>query len=172
MNGNHSEADGVISRQSAPERKLASDTALPSAGRLSPAEQTLAQAAAAIDAGAYQRGASLAYEAAAQAVRAAAGRLGMPCATREELKAVVHKLDGFEPDKLLWEQVGDRRDLPDHTGYFIVAESFKEHARIPLDVQKRDTERYWQPEDYAHFIGPVKALIRMIEKGETEDAVL
>lgn len=133
-------------------------------------ETTLAEAAAALDAGDYQHGANLVYQAAVQAVRAAAGRLGMPCDTREELKAVVYKLDGFDPEEAWQAYLADPTitlDLPLHTSYFMVAESFKEHSEIPLDVQARDTERYWQPEEYAWFLSPVEELIRMLRHNET-----
>ena len=73
-----------------------------------------------------------------QAVREAADRLGMPSDTREELKAVVHKLDGFDPEAAWQAYLADPTTTiayPLHSGYFGVAESFKEHAEIPLEVQ-------------------------------------
>ena len=133
----------------------------PAADSHSPAEETFAKAVAALDAGDCQHGASLVYQAAAQAVRAAAGRLGMPSDTREELNAVVYKLDGFDPEEAWRAYLADPTitlDLPLHRAYFRVAESFKEHAEIPLEVQARDTERYWQPEEYAWFLSPVEEL--------------
>ena len=109
----------------------------PAADSHTPAEETFAKAVAALDAGDCQHGASLVYQAAVQAVRAAAGRLGMPSDTREELKAVVYKLDGFAPEEAWRAYLADPTitlDLPLHTSYFMVAESFKEHAEIPLEV--------------------------------------
>ena len=50
----------------------------PAADSNSAAEETFAKAVAALDAGDCQQGANLVYQAAVQAVRAAAGRLGMP----------------------------------------------------------------------------------------------
>ena len=135
-------------------------------------ETTLAKAIAALDAGDCQHGANLVYQAAVQAVRAAAGRLGMPSDTREELKAVVYKLDGFDPEESWQAYLADPTitlDLPLHTSYFRVAESFKEHAETPLDVQARDTERYWQPEEYALFLIPVQELIALIGHDETRE---
>ena len=132
-------------------------------------ETTLAKAIAALDAGDCQRGANLVYQAAVQAVRAAAGRLGMPSDTREELKAVVYKLDGFDPEESWQAYLADPTitlDLPLYSGYFSVAESFKEHAEIPLEVQRKDTERYWQPEEYAWFLSPVQELIRLLRRSE------
>ncbi|MDE2788645.1 MAG: hypothetical protein OXL37_18595 [Chloroflexota bacterium] len=146
-----------------------SDTSL-AADSNSAAEETFAKAVAALDAGDYQHGANLVYQAAVQAVRAAAGRLGMPSDTREELKAVVYKLDGFDPEAAWQAYLADPTitlDLPLYRGYFSVAESFKEHAEIPLDVQARDTERYWQPEEYAWFLSPVEELIRLLRHNET-----
>ena len=143
----------------------------PAAGLNSLAEETFAKASAALDAGDYQHGANLAYQAAVQAVLEAAGRLGMPSDTREELKAVVHKLDGFDPETAWQAYLADPTttiDLPLHSGYFIVAESFKEHAEIPREVQRQDTERYWQPDEYARFLEPVRDLIRLIRHNETE----
>ena len=134
------------------------------------AEETFAEASAALDAGDYQHGASLAYQAAVQAVQEAAVRLGMPSETREELKAVVHKLDGYDPEEAWQAYLADPTtiiDLPLHTAYFGVAESFKEHAEIPLEVQARDTERYWEPEEYAIFLEPVRELISLIRHNET-----
>ena len=121
------------------------------------AEATFAKAVAALDAGDSQHGANLVYQAAALAVRAAADRLSMTSDTQEELKAVVYKLDGFDPEEAWQAYLADPTitlDLPLHTSYFMVAESFKEHAEIPLEVQARDTERYWQPEEYAWFLQP------------------
>ena len=142
----------------------------PAAASNSLAEETFAEASAALDAGHYQHGASLAYQAAVQAVREAAGRLGMPSETREELKAVVHKLDGYDPEEAWQAYLADPTtiiDLPLHSGYFMVAESFKEHAETPLEVQARDTERYWEPEEYAIFLDPVRELISLIRHNET-----
>ena len=99
-------------------------------------ETTLAKAIAALEAGDCQHGANLVYQAAVQAVRAAAGRLGMPSDTREQLKAVVYKLDGFDPEESWQAYLADPTitlDLPLYSGYFSVAESFKEHAEIPLE---------------------------------------
>ena len=145
-----------------------SDTT-PAAHSNSPAEATFAKAVAALDAGDHQHGASLVYQAAVQAVRTAADRLGMPSDTREELKVVVHKLDGFDPEEVWQSYLADPTitlDVPLHTSYFMVAESFKEHAEIPLDVQARDTERYWQPEEYSWFLSPVQELIRLLGDDE------
>ena len=142
----------------------------PAADSNTPAEATFAKAVAALDAGDCQHGADLVYQAAVQAVRAAADRMGMPSDTREELKAVVYKLDGFDPEETWQAYLADPTitlDLPLHTSYFRVAESFKEHAEIPLEVQARDTERYWQPEEYAWFLSPVEELIRMIRRDAT-----
>lgn len=146
----------------------------PALGSNSLAEETFAKASAALDAGDYQHGANLAYQAAVQAVREAADRLGMPSDTREELKAVVHKLDGFDPEAAWQAYLADPTTtiaLPLHSGYFGVAESFKEHAEIPLEVQARDTERYWQPEEYAIFLDPVRELIGLILHNETGAAI-
>ena len=132
-------------------------------------ETTLAKAIAALDAGDCQHGANLVYQAAVQAVRAAAAQLGMPSDTREELKAVVYKLDGFDPEESWQAYLADPTitlDLPLYSGYFSVAESFKEHAEIPLEVQRQDTERYWQPEEYAWFLSPVQELIRLLRRSE------
>ncbi len=151
---------------------LDSDTSL-AADSNSAAEETFAKAVAALDAGDCQHGANLVYQAAVQAVRAAAGRLGMPSDTREELKAVVYKLDGFDPEEAWKAYLADPTttiDLPLYRGYFSVAESFKEHAEIPLDVQARDTERYWQPEEYAWFLSPVEELIRLLRHNETGES--
>ena len=137
----------------------------PTFGLMIPAEETFAEAEAALGAGDYQHGANLAYQAAVQAVQEAAGQLGMPSETREELKAVVHKLDGFDPEEAWQAYLADPTttiDLPLHSGYFIVAESFKEHAEMPIEVQRQDTERYWQPVEYARFLEPVRELIRSI----------
>ena len=142
----------------------------PAADSNSAAEETFAKAVAALDAGDCQHGASLVYQAAVQAVRAAAGRLGMPSDTREELNAAVYKLDGFDPEEAWRAYLADPTiilDLPLHTSYFRVAESFKEHAEIPLEVQARDTERYWQPEEYAGFLSPVAELVRLLRHNET-----
>lgn len=149
-----------------------SDTSL-AADSNSAAEETFAKAVAALDAGDCQHGANLVYQAAVQAVRAAAGRLGMPSDTREELKAVVYKLDGFDPEEAWQAYLADPTttlDLPLYRGYFSVAESFKEHAEIPLDVQARDAERYWQPEEYAWFLSPVEELIRLLRHNETGES--
>lgn len=149
------------------------DDAPPASGSHGHPETTLAKAAAALDAGDYQHGANLAYQAAVQAIRAAAGRLGMPSDTREELKAVVYELDGFDPEEAWQSYLADPTtaiDLPLYSSYFMVAESFKEHAETPLDVQARDTERYWQPEEYAWFLGPVQELIGLIRHNETGEA--
>ena len=148
------------------------DAALSSASHSHP-ETTLAKAAAALDAGDYQHGANLAYQAAVQAIRVAAGRLGMPSDTREELKAVVYKLDGFDPEEAWQAYLADPTitlDLPLYSGYFSVAESFKEHAEVPLDVQARDTEWYWQPEEYAWFLSPIQELIFLLRHNKTGEA--
>ena len=95
-----------------------------------------------------------------QAVRAAAGRLGMPSehTGRTECGGLINSTDltRKKPGGAYLADPTITLDLPLHRAYFRVADSFKEHAEIPLEVQARDTERYWQPEEYAWFLSPVE----------------
>ncbi len=125
------------------------------------AKQVLDRAEAAIAAGDVRYGARLAYEAAMQAVNEAARRMGRKTGhTSEQIWDLMRALDGITLDH--WPEPG--ADCPPlrHMGYYGVAESFLKHAETPLEVQLDDPEQYWQPDEYALFLGPVRALLEML----------
>ena len=127
------------------------------------AEQLLDEAAALFEIGDVLCGAKLAYEGAMQAVKAAAKRKGFACDTREDVWGMMYALDGIKkPGPGQWPDFdGDRPPLR-HMGHYGVVESFQKHAKTPLRVQQDDPERYWQPEDYALYLGPVRELVKML----------
>ncbi len=134
-------------------------------------EQLLEEAEAAFEMGDVLCGARMAYEGAMQAVKAAAARKGLACDTREDVWDMMRTLDGIErPGPGNWPDFG--RDGPPlrHMGHYGVAESFLKHATTPMHVQRDDPEFYWQPDDYAMFLGPVRELIKMLAEVK-EDAV-
>lgn len=127
------------------------------------AEQLLDEAAALFEIGDVLCGARLAYEGAMQAVKAAAKRKGFACDTREDVWEMMYALDGIKkPGPGQWPEFDEDRPPLRHMGHYGVVESFLEHAKTPLRVQQDDPERYWQPEDYALYLGPVRELVKML----------
>lgn len=127
------------------------------------AEQLLDEAAALFEIGDVLCGARLAYEGAMQAVKAAAKRKGFACDTREDVWEMMYALDGIKkPGPGQWPDFDEDRPPLRHMGHYGVVESFQKHANTPLRVQQDDPERYWQPEDYALYLGPVRELVKML----------
>lgn len=135
------------------------------------AEQLLDEAAALFEIGDVLCGARLAYEGAMQAVKAAAKRKGFACDTREDVWEMMYALDGIKkPGPGQWPEFGPNGPRLRHMSYFGVAESFLKHAKTSLRVQQDDPERYWQFEDYALYLGPVRELVKMLANVKGDDA--
>lgn len=133
------------------------------------AEQLLDEAEASFEIGDVLCGARLAYEGAMQAVNAAARRMGRKTIqTSEQAWEMMRSLDGLNPGE--WPALDKNMPLLRHMSYYGVAESFLKHATTPLHVQRDDPECYWQPDDYAMFLEPVRELVKMLAEVK-EDAV-
>ena len=127
------------------------------------AEQLLDEAEALFEMGDVLCGARLAYDGAMLAVKAAAKRNGFACDTREDVMEMMYALDGIKkPGPGQWPTFGPNGPRLRHMSYFGVAESFLEHTKVPLREQMDDPERYWQLEDYARYLGPVRELVKML----------
>lgn len=150
-----------------------------------PPSQILAQAEAAFARSEHRCGARLAYQAALQAVVAAA-RDNFSCETVQDAKAYLKSLDPALPDldtllnnfgaiiaytdQPLQSNEDAQNALPSielppsplHIEFFGVAESFQEHADTPMTVQAKNPERYWQPNEYVAYLSPVRELISML----------
>ena len=151
-----------------------------------PPSLILARAEAAFARSEHQCGARLAYQAALQAVAAAAARDNFSCETVQDAKAYLKSLDPALPDldtllndfgaiiayieQPLRSNGDDQNALPSielppsplHIEFFGVAESFQEHADTPMTVQAKNPERYWQPDEYVAYLSPVRELISML----------
>lgn len=124
---------------------------------------TVAAAESALARGDYQRGYALAYDAAMQALSAAAGRPLSHCAAWH----YVRSLDGL-PQSLTHlsdPAISDRRpplSPPRFSAYFSVAETFKDRAGIVTDAGPPDPVRYWEDSQSLYYLKPVKALVEML----------
>ena len=127
------------------------------------AEELLDEAAALFKIGDVLCGARLAYEGAMLAVKAAAKRNGFACDTQEDVWEMMYALDGIKrPGPGQWPEFDADRPPLRHMGHYGVVESFQKHAKTPLRVQQDDPEQYWQPDDYAMFLEPVRELVKML----------
>ncbi len=127
------------------------------------ADQLLDEAAALFETGDVLCGAKLAYEGAMQAVKVAAKRKGFACDTREDVWEMMYALDGIKrPGPGQWPEFDEGRPPLRHMGHYGVVESFEKHSKTPLRVQQDDPELYWQPEDYALYLDPVRELVKML----------
>ena len=127
-------------------------------------------ASADIDAGNLQRGARLAYLAAAKAAKAAAQRLGFPAKDDNDLRNLMMALDGIPP------LPHDLYDMPSVTAWitqnaetptpysagFSIALAFRQHAETPREHQKTVPELFWPDCQYAWYTQSVADFINNI----------
>ena len=134
-------------------------------------EETLSRAVAAINAGHHQKGASLAYQAAWDALgRQAAlhGRSFNDDISALEFAQWLDANNSAQP--IIYDRNGASlgRKLA-ITGGFIIAMGFKEHAETPLQFQQTNTERYWEPHEYQSYLPPVRELINAVKHIAPQD---
>ena len=136
--------------------------------------ETLEAASAEIAAGRVQKGARLAYEAAFRAVANAAKRHDRPCETIEDARDFVRWLDGLPTkpgnwlkDTRIFDWVNDDQapqlPIPEFIGAFGVAEEFKRHGEVPLELT------HWEPDEYVIFLPAVRELVEKVEAAEPRD---
>lgn len=149
-----------------------SETTLPGEALLAEAEQEIAR-------GNYHKGAGLVWQAAMEALAAAAERHGMPCGNREEARQVAKRLDaiairGWSPssdpgpvggvppeDQQVAEAAAPEvLAFPWNLAGFRLAESFREQCQNSDELT--GTEFQWEPEEFLIFLDPVRGFIESL----------
>ena len=130
--------------------------------------ELLKAASADIDAGNLPHAAALAYQAAAQAARATADRLGFPAHDDEALRNLMLTLDGIPPlpDDLYddssvsaWLTQNATTPAPYSSG-FSIALAFRQHAETPQEHKRAVPELYWQDDQYDWYLQSVARFIK------------
>ena len=126
------------------------------------AQELLEAADAAFDAGKLREGAWYMWEAARVSVVAVAQARGWPCATMDDLKEVIYRLDGIDPNG----RYEPHHPRPARFLNFAMAALFREQAET--DDWEYPEFRWESAEEFRNGQGPVKKLIAKL----SEDAAV
>ena len=121
-----------------------------------PGEALLAAAEREIGKGNLRRGAGLVWQAAMEALAAAAERHGLPCSNREQARLVAKHLDAIADTASLTDELSRYRNLLS----FGIADSYREHYE---GLGGREgTEYEWEPDEYEDHIDTVRDFIEAL----------
>ena len=146
----------AVARIPSPRGSAPEVTAMTDSRFMMPGEALLAAAERAIGAGNLRQGAGLVWQAAMEAMAAAAARYSMPCDNRDEARLFAKHLDTIADPASLPDELSRYRNLLS----FGIADSYREHYE-GLDGRE-GTEYEWEPDEYEDHIDTVRDFIEAL----------